>query len=187
MLQRAVRVPEVTPAEHLGLDLLVAIDRTGDRPLREQLEGQLRDGIRRGVLHAATPLPSTRALAAELRVSRGVVVEAYAQLVAEGFLVARPGAATRVASVARHEPAAPPVQRVARPVRFDFRVEAADLSAFPRRAWAGAAATTRARGRPSRSPRTAATRTWPGRPGQRGWVRRRRHRRSAGWVTCWPP
>jgi GntR family transcriptional regulator/MocR family aminotransferase len=133
-----VRVRRVTPAEHLGLDLLVTIDRTGDRPLREQLEGQLRDGIRRGALHAGTPLPSTRALAAELRVSRGVVVEAYAQLVAEGFLVARPGAATRVASVARHEPAEPPVQRFAPPVRFDFRVEAADLSAFPRRAWAGA-------------------------------------------------
>ncbi|MCW3022358.1 MAG: PLP-dependent aminotransferase family protein, partial [Conexibacter sp.] len=102
MWRLGVRVRRVTPAEHLGLDLLVTIDRTGDRPLREQLEGQLRDGIRRGALHAGTPLPSTRALAAELRVSRGVVVEAYAQLVAEGFLVARPGAATRVASVARH-------------------------------------------------------------------------------------
>jgi GntR family transcriptional regulator/MocR family aminotransferase len=112
--------------------------RAGGRPLREQLEGQLRDGIRRGVLHAGTPLPSTRALAAELRISRGVVVEAYAQLAAEGFLVARAGAATRVATVARHEPAERPVERVPPPVRFDFRVEAADLSAFPRRAWSNA-------------------------------------------------
>ncbi len=128
----------MTPTERLGLDLLVSVDRNGDRSLRVQLEDQLRDGIRRGALHADTPLPSTRALAAELRVSRGVVVEAYAQLVAEGFLVARPGAVTRVASVARHEPAEPPEERIAPPVRFDFRTEAADLSAFPRRAWLAA-------------------------------------------------
>src|ERR1700760_3715552 len=98
---RHVRVMAMTPVRRLGLDLLVTVDRDGERPLRAQLEDQLRDGIRRGALHADTPLPSTRALAAELGVSRGVVVEAYAQLVAEGFLVARAGAATRVASVAR--------------------------------------------------------------------------------------
>src|SRR4051794_2560260 len=102
----------MTPAERLGLDLLVSMDRDGDRSLRVQLEDQLRDAIRRGALRAETPLPSTRALAAELAVSRGVVVEAYAQLVAEGFLVARAGAATRVASVARHEPVAPPQERI---------------------------------------------------------------------------
>jgi len=128
----------VTRFEDRGLDLLVTIDRDGDRPLRDQLEAQLRDGIRRGALHAGTPLPSTRALAGELRISRGVVVEAYAQLVAEGFLVARPGAVTRVAQVAHHEPGEPPLQRVPPAVRFDFRVEAADLSAFPRRAWTAA-------------------------------------------------
>ena len=128
----------MTSTERLGLDLLVSVDRDGDRSLRVQLEDQLRDGIRRGALHADTPLPSTRALAAELGVSRGVVVEAYAQLVAEGFLVARPGAATRVASVARHDPVQPPQERIAPPVRFDFRTDAADLSAFPRRAWLAA-------------------------------------------------
>ncbi|WP_228430698.1 MocR-like pyridoxine biosynthesis transcription factor PdxR [Baekduia soli] len=114
------------------------MDRSGARPLREQLEQQLRDGIRRGVLHAGTPLPSTRALAAELGISRGVVVEAYAQLAAEGFLVSRAGAVTRVAHVERHEPSPPAVPGPPRSVRFDFRVEAADLSAFPRRAWLAA-------------------------------------------------
>src|SRR4051794_5990947 len=132
-------VPDMTStARRLGLDLLVRVDREGERPLRAQLEDQLRDAIRRGVLHAGTPLPSTRALATELRVSRGVVVEAYAQLAAEGFLVARAGAATRVASVALHDPEAPPEERPAPPVRFDFRTLAADLSAFPRRAWLAA-------------------------------------------------
>jgi GntR family transcriptional regulator/MocR family aminotransferase len=128
----------MTPVQRLGLDLLVTVDRDGGRSLRVQLEDQLRDAIRRGTLHAGTPLPSTRALAAELGVSRGVVVEAYAQLVAEGFLVARAGAATRVAQVARHDPAEPPEERVAPAVRFDFRFDAADLSAFPRRAWLAA-------------------------------------------------
>ena len=125
-------------AQHLGLDLLISVQREGIRPLREQLEQQLRDAIRRGVLRAGTPLPSTRVLAGDLSVSRGVVVEAYAQLVAEGFLVARTGSATRVAQVAHHDPPAPPEPRVPPPVRFDFRVEAADLSAFPRRAWLAA-------------------------------------------------
>jgi GntR family transcriptional regulator/MocR family aminotransferase len=131
---------DMTPVQRLGLDLLVSVDRDGGRSLRVQLEDQLRDAIRRGTLHAGTPLPSTRALAGELRVSRGVVVEAYAQLVAEGFLVARAGATTRVASVARHDPAETrvPVERVPPPVRFDFRTDAADLSAFPRRAWLAA-------------------------------------------------
>jgi GntR family transcriptional regulator / MocR family aminotransferase len=129
----------MTPVSRLGLDLLVSVDRDGGRSLREQLEDQLRDAIRRGALHAGTALPSTRALSAELGVSRGVVVEAYAQLGAEGFLVARAGAATRVASVTRHDPAPEAVRERAMPaVRFDFRIEAADLSAFPRRAWLGA-------------------------------------------------
>jgi GntR family transcriptional regulator/MocR family aminotransferase len=128
----------VTPGQRLGLDLLVTVDRDGDRPLRAQLEDQLRDAIRRGALHAGTPLPSTRQLAAELGLSRGVVVEAYAQLAAEGFLLARAGAATRVASVARHDPEPPREDRPAPSVRFDFRTLAADLSAFPRRAWLAA-------------------------------------------------
>src|SRR4051812_8392285 len=130
---------QVSPrTDHLGLDLYVALDRDGAVPLRAQLEDQLRDGIRRGRLHAGTALPSTRALATELGVSRGLVVEAYAQLVAEGFLVARPGSATRVAAVARHDPPAPPQARVPPLVRFDLRSEAADLAAFPRRAWQAA-------------------------------------------------
>lgn len=131
----------VTSSEHqqrLGLDLLVNVAREGAVPLRAQLEDQLRDGIRRGALHGGTALPSTRALAQELGISRGVVVEAYAQLAAEGFLVARPGAATRVASVAVHDPEPAKEEVLAPPVRFDLRTLAADLSAFPRRAWGAA-------------------------------------------------
>jgi GntR family transcriptional regulator/MocR family aminotransferase len=128
----------MTPVQRLGIDLLVSVDRDGERSLRAQLEDQLREAIRRGALHGDTALPSTRALASELGVSRGVVVEAYAQLVAEGFLVARAGAATRVANVARHEPEPVKEDVLAPPVRFDFRTLAADLSAFPRREWLAA-------------------------------------------------
>jgi GntR family transcriptional regulator / MocR family aminotransferase len=125
--------------DHFGRDLFVVLDRAKGQALRVQLEEQLRDGVRSGRLHAGTALPSTRALAAELGVARGVVVAAYGQLVAEGFLVAKRGAATRVAKVAPAEPApTAPTARIP-PARFDFRAESADRSAFPRRAWLAAA------------------------------------------------
>jgi GntR family transcriptional regulator / MocR family aminotransferase len=79
-----------------GLDLLVRLE-PGRGPRRRQLEEQLRDATRSGRLAAGSPMPSTRALARELGVSRGVIVDAYAQLSAEGYLVARQGAPTRVA------------------------------------------------------------------------------------------
>jgi GntR family transcriptional regulator/MocR family aminotransferase len=124
--------------DHFGRDLLVALDREDRRPLRVQLEEQLRDGVRSGRLHAGTALPSTRALAQELGVARGVVVEAYGQLVAEGFLVARRGSATRVAKVAPAAAPAPATAARLAPVRFDLRPESADRGAFPRRAWLAA-------------------------------------------------
>src|SRR3954449_9781174 len=125
--------------DHFGRDLFVVLDREDRRPLRVQLEEQLRDGVRDGRLHAGTSLPSTRALSTELGIARGVVVEAYGQLVAEGFLVARRGSATRVAKVA---PAvgAPTAAAVARipSVRYDLRPESAERGAFPRGPWLAA-------------------------------------------------
>jgi GntR family transcriptional regulator/MocR family aminotransferase len=94
-------------------------------------------------------LPSTRALSAQLGVSRGVVVEAYAQLVAEGYLRARQGAGTVVAVPIGAAPAgapgtaAPGAALRARPgpaPRYDFRYGTPDLSSFPRAAWLAAAA-----------------------------------------------
>ena len=116
------------------------IDRASPVPLRAQLERELRDAVRGGRLHAGTALPSTRVLAKELQVSRGVVVEAYAQLAAEGYLSARQGAPTRVASVPVQAP--PAAQDGAWPAepqpRYDLRPSVPDLSAFPRRAWLAA-------------------------------------------------
>jgi GntR family transcriptional regulator / MocR family aminotransferase len=118
-------------------ELLLELDRTGQpkrQPLRAQIEQQLRAAIREGRLPAATRLPSTRELARELAVSRGMIVEAYRQLAAEGYLDVRQGAAPRVAAAAV-ETVPPASEPEADRVRFDFRPGLPDLTAFPRDAW----------------------------------------------------
>jgi GntR family transcriptional regulator/MocR family aminotransferase len=66
-------------------------------PLRRQLEGALRVAIRSGRLAPGSVLPPSRDLAEELGVSRGVVVDSYAQLTTEGYVTAKRGSGTRVA------------------------------------------------------------------------------------------
>ena len=75
-----------------GPDLHLALASLG--PRHAALEDALRDAIREGRLSAGTRLPSTRTLAGDLGLSRGTVVEAFAQLSAEGYLEARHGAGT---------------------------------------------------------------------------------------------
>lgn len=115
-----------------GVDL--HLDLPEGRGRRVALEAALRDAIRAGRLSPGEPLPASRVLAAELRVARGTVVEAYAQLVAEGYLRSRPGAGTRVADASG---VAPPPGRDPLPRRFaaDFQLGRPDLSAFPRQQW----------------------------------------------------
>jgi GntR family transcriptional regulator/MocR family aminotransferase len=121
------------------MDIHITLDR--DRPLRAQVESELRDGIRSGRLHGGSKLPPTRLLARELGVSRGVVFEAYAQLVAEGYLLARTREGTRVAEGLVQTPRAPRPASLPRPrVRYDLRSGIPDLSLFPRRAWSTATA-----------------------------------------------
>jgi GntR family transcriptional regulator / MocR family aminotransferase len=100
-----------------------------------QIEDQLRQAIRSGALKPGVRVPSTRDLARQLGVSRGLVVNAYAQLGAEGYLVVRQGALPRVADVAAKE--APEVTEApaAPPPRYDFRPSLPDVSMFPRDAW----------------------------------------------------
>ena len=102
---------------------------------RAQVEEQLRDAVRSGRLAQGLALPSTRALARDLGVSRGVVVDAYAQLAAEGYLLARQGAPTRVSDAAAPPPAQTPRIEAQRAPRFDFRPGGPDVSLFPRAAW----------------------------------------------------
>jgi len=87
-------------------DLLVALDRDSGRGLREQLEGELRRAVRGGRLAIGTALPPSRVLAQDLGVARSVVVDAYGQLAAEGYLEARQGSGTRVRATQPFEPSA---------------------------------------------------------------------------------
>jgi GntR family transcriptional regulator/MocR family aminotransferase len=117
------------------VDLMLDPDWSAGR--RDGIERALRSAIRSGRLVAGTALPSTRALAADLGVARGTVVDAYRQLVVEGWLVARPGGRTVVASVPA-VPATPAAEPRVPPPAVDLRAGAPDLSAFPAGAWLAA-------------------------------------------------
>jgi GntR family transcriptional regulator/MocR family aminotransferase len=117
-------------------ELLVDLHRDHPLPLHAQLEQELRTAIRSGRLAADSILPSTRALADQLAVSRGVVVEAYEQLLAEGYLTSQPGGATRVRPGAI-EPSAAIGHRApaAAPLRVNFGYGRPDVTEFPRQVW----------------------------------------------------
>ena len=125
-MKRATSSPEV----------LIRITPSSDASLRLQVESGLRQAIHSGRLAAGTLLPATRVLAADLGISRGVVIEAYEQLLAEGYLTARRGSATRVARRCTESPARPAVETASTAVyRYDFRPGLPDVSLFPRRSW----------------------------------------------------
>lgn len=107
------------------------------RGVARELAAQLREAVRDGRLAAGARLPASRALASDLGVSRGVVVEAYEQLVAEGFFTSAQGSATRVADVPQRaeRPEAAPASVAVGP---NLRVGMPDLTAFPRRQWLAA-------------------------------------------------
>jgi GntR family transcriptional regulator/MocR family aminotransferase len=118
-----------------GLEVPMQLDRDAGRPLREQLERALRDAIRVGRLGSGARLPSSRALAAELGVSRGVVTEAYGQLAAEGWLAARQGAPTRVSHSARAAATTAPARSLLPSFAYHFHPGLPDLQAFPQDRW----------------------------------------------------
>jgi GntR family transcriptional regulator / MocR family aminotransferase len=121
------------------METLVGLDRSR-AGYAEQVATALREAIADGRLAPGSRLPASRELAADLRVSRGVVVGAYEQLVAEGRLVTRRGSATVVAVAAT--PAAPATPGPATGLLYGEPGRAAplrpgvpDLAAFPRAAW----------------------------------------------------
>ena len=118
-----------------GPDLLVMLDHASGATLHEQLELGLRESVRSGRLAPGARLPSSRALATELGVSRGVVLEAYAQLTAEGYLTSSQGAPTRVASTTSIERPPVPAGSLSQAHELDFAPATPDLAAFPRDAW----------------------------------------------------
>jgi GntR family transcriptional regulator / MocR family aminotransferase len=147
----------------LGPELLLRLDRERSEPLVSQLERELREAIRSRRLAPGERLPSSRELARDLGVSRGLVQECYAQLLAEGYLSARTGSGTRVAAgtgaasatgvasgtgaaartwaaTATAAPAREPATRAvpaapAPRLDVDFQLGWPDLASFPRRDW----------------------------------------------------
>ncbi|AXE88110.1 PLP-dependent aminotransferase family protein [Streptomyces sp. Go-475] len=108
--------------------------------LRRGLTDALRAAVRSGRLAPGTRLPSSRALAADLGIARNTVADAYADLVAEGWLTARQGSGTRVAEreVVPPSGTAPHPRARTRPA-YDLRPGSPDLASFPRAEWLKAA------------------------------------------------
>ncbi|MCX4982960.1 PLP-dependent aminotransferase family protein [Streptomyces sp. NBC_00572] len=124
--------------------------------LRAGLMDALREAVRSGRLEAGTRLPSSRSLAADLGMARNTVADAYAELVAEGWLTARQGSGTRVARRAEPRrdgprrtdprrdgarpagrPAGSPSLALPRPSTPAHNLKAGtpDLASFPRTEW----------------------------------------------------
>ncbi|MFG3346741.1 PLP-dependent aminotransferase family protein [Streptomyces sp. NPDC048018] len=124
-----------------GADLHLELSGKG---LRNGLMNALREAVRSGRLAAGTRLPSSRALAADLGVARNTVADAYAELVAEGWLTARQGSGTRVAPRSAPRRPAPPSRPAGpragagRPT-YNLRPGTPDLASFPRADWLKAA------------------------------------------------
>ena len=132
--------------------LTVPINPNDHRPIYEQIYLYIRDAITRGELRESQKLPSTRALADHLAVSRNTVAGAYDQLLSEGYLTAReksgyyvspiPGLIDQQPAVlsgtatAASEAADPPAAGTAAvPVRYDFRPNQFDPELFPYKHW----------------------------------------------------
>lgn len=131
----------------LGADFL-QLDPVGvpSRGITDWLVGTLRGAIGDGRLTAGARLPATRTLAADLGVSRGVVVEVYRRLMDEGLISGRRGGGTIVldapapAAPPHRMPVAPEPARLPRPrlapaEGVDLSPGVPDLSAFPRGMW----------------------------------------------------
>jgi GntR family transcriptional regulator / MocR family aminotransferase len=123
----------------VGPTLLVELDRSAG-PVGRQLQDQLRRAIRSGRLTAGERLPATRVLADQLGVSRGVVVDAFAQLESEGYLDSSVGSGTFVAAGVAEAPSPSPVRvkAVGRRLDVDFEYGVPDLGSFPMRDWSWA-------------------------------------------------
>ena len=116
-----------------GVDLHLDLDPATGR--RSSLERALRDAVRTGRLAPGARLPSTRALATELGLSRGTVSAAYDQLIAEGYLTARRGSGTEVVDLAQRPASVTPPDAEPIAAKYDLRPGTPDVTSFPTAAW----------------------------------------------------
>jgi GntR family transcriptional regulator/MocR family aminotransferase len=120
-----------------GVDLHLDVTGPG---LRTGLMDALREAVRTGRLVPGTRLPSSRSLAGDLGIARNTVADSYAELIAEGWLVAQQGSGTRVANRAqpRKATAAAPRTVLRRP-RYGLMPGSPNVAEFPRTQWLAAA------------------------------------------------
>ncbi len=117
------------------------IDHTSGIPNGKQLEHQIREAILTGRMKAGDKLPPTRALAKDMQIARNTVIQAYDQLLAEGYLNAKEGSGTYVANIGKlpkpkwmHY-----VPKMNQPKNKDvisFDAGNPDIHSFPRAVWA---------------------------------------------------
>lgn len=119
--------------------LALTVDRESRLPLAVQVRNTLRESVENGTLWPGTRIPSSRQLALDIGVSRSVVVEAYEQLSAEGYLETRRGSGTTVSGRARSAPSGstlvPPDQERASAAVWDLRTGTSNVVDFPRQDW----------------------------------------------------
>ncbi|MDK1476201.1 PLP-dependent aminotransferase family protein [Streptomyces sp. 549] len=132
--------PWVNSARRTGSDLHLELPAAGSR--RAAVIRALRDAVRDGRLAPGVRLPPYRSLAADLGLARNTVADAYAELVAEGWLTARQGSGTRVAArpaPLTATPGGPPPAGASEPLAHDLRPGRPDAASFPRGAWLASA------------------------------------------------
>ncbi|WP_182262817.1 PLP-dependent aminotransferase family protein [Rhodococcus sp. UFZ-B548] len=129
-----------TSSNQFGAGVDLHLELAGSRR-RAGLTDALRDAVRQGRLTPGTRLPASRALAADLGVSRSTVTECYSQLIAEGWLTAQQGSGTRVSQRANPRSTTVETQasRVLRRPTHGLLPGAADFAEFPRTQWLAAA------------------------------------------------
>jgi GntR family transcriptional regulator/MocR family aminotransferase len=116
------------------------IDRESDLSTAKQLENQIRKAILNGALEAGDRLPPTRTLAKDMLIARNTVIQAYDQLLAEGYLEAREGSGTYVANIGKlpKPKGMTYVSRMDTPKKdvISFDAGNPDVHSFPRTGWA---------------------------------------------------
>jgi GntR family transcriptional regulator/MocR family aminotransferase len=122
------------------MDLHLDLSDDSGGSLRARLEWALREAVRGGRLAPGSRLPSTRVLCAQLGVSRGVVVDAYSQLAAEGYLQTRRGGGTSVAGTVVSGGLSTASVTPAGAIRHDLNPYRPALDGFPRAEWLSALA-----------------------------------------------
>lgn len=126
----------MSPRHRQVRELLLSVDRGRGIGIGRQIEDQLRETISGGLLPVGTALPSSRVLAEDLKVSRGVVARAYRQLAAEGYISLRQGANPCVNGSRGTAGVSPQRQNgSAERFRLDLRADLPDLASFPRGGW----------------------------------------------------